>query len=121
MHNILHVNIAYTSICQLFATGRPLGQPLRKTGTNFDDRVLSLRAEGTSRQCITPESIAAKPHLSPQRTANCAEVSAPASIHLLVILLVFAGNNGLPPVFMVQVPLDGLFDAVSKFRFRQPA
>lgn len=73
MHNILHVNIAYTSICQLFATGRPLGQPLRKTGTNFDDRVLSLRAEGTSRQCITPESIAAKPHLSLQRTAACVE------------------------------------------------
>ena len=45
----------------------------------------------------------------------------PASIHLLVILLVFPGNNGLPPVFMVQVPLDGLFDAVGKFCFRQPA
>lgn len=23
MHNILHVNIAYTNICQLFTTGRP--------------------------------------------------------------------------------------------------
>ena len=45
----------------------------------------------------------------------------PAFIHLLIILLVFPGNDGLPPIFVVQVPLDSLLDAVGKFRFRQPA
>ena len=34
---------------------------------------------------------------------------------------VLAGNDGFPPRFVVQVPLDRLLDAVGKFRLRQPA
>ena len=50
-----------------------------------------------------------------------AGTSIPAFIHLLIILLVFPGNDGLPPIFVIQIPLDGLFDAVGEFCFRQPA
>ena len=34
---------------------------------------------------------------------------------------VLAGDDGLPPGLVVEVPLDGLLDAVGEFGLRQPA
>ena len=34
---------------------------------------------------------------------------------------VLAGDDGLPPGLVVEIPLDGLLDAVGELGFRQPA
>ena len=42
-------------------------------------------------------------------------------IHFFVVVLVFSGDDLLPPGLVIQIPADRLFDAVLKFRIRQPA
>ena len=43
------------------------------------------------------------------------------AVHLLVVILILAGDDGLPPFLVVQIPLDGLLDAVGKHGLRQSA
>ena len=43
------------------------------------------------------------------------------AVHFLIIILILAGDDGLPPLTVLQIPLDGLFDTVCEFGFRQPA
>ena len=43
------------------------------------------------------------------------------TVHLFVVLLIFAAYDVLPPVLIVEVPLDGLADPVLKLCLRQPA
>ena len=45
----------------------------------------------------------------------------PVVVHFLVVILIFPGNNGLPPFPVVQIPLDGLLDAVGEFGLGEPA
>ena len=42
-------------------------------------------------------------------------------VHLLVVVLVLAGDDRRPPLVVVEVSRDRLFDAVGKLRLRQPA
>ena len=42
-------------------------------------------------------------------------------IHLLIIVLILAGDDGFPPFLVIQIPLNGLLDAVGELGFRQPA
>lgn len=43
------------------------------------------------------------------------------TVHALVVVLVVTGEDVLPPGLIVQIPLNGLLDAVSKLGLRQPA
>ena len=43
------------------------------------------------------------------------------AVHFLIIILILAGDDGLPPRTVVQIPVDGLFDAVGELGLRQPA
>lgn len=42
-------------------------------------------------------------------------------VHFLVIVLIFAGYDGLPPAFVVKIPFDGLLDTVRKLGLGQPS
>ena len=42
-------------------------------------------------------------------------------IHLFIVVLILTADDLLPPVFVIKIPLDRLFDAVLKFCLRQPA
>ena len=42
-------------------------------------------------------------------------------VHVFVVVLVFTGDDGFPPFFVIQIPLNGFFDTVCEFGFRQPA
>ena len=42
-------------------------------------------------------------------------------IHLLIIILILAINDILPPLLVLKIPFNGLFNAVRKLRLRQPA
>src|SRR5574344_531360 len=44
-----------------------------------------------------------------------------AAIHLGIVFLIFAIDNVLPPFFVLQIPLNRLFDTILKFSFWQPA
>lgn len=39
------------------------------------------------------------------------------SIHLLIIMLIFPTNDVFPPFTVIQIPLNGLFNTISKFSF----
>ena len=43
------------------------------------------------------------------------------AVHLLIIMLIVTIDDMLPPSLMLEVPLDGLLDAVLEFRLRLPA
>ena len=45
----------------------------------------------------------------------------PIPVHPLIIVLVLTGNDVLPLLAVVQIPLDGLLDAVGELGLRQPA
>ena len=46
---------------------------------------------------------------------------SPIAVHFFIVVLIFTGNDILPPLLIVQIPLNGLFDTVCKLCFRQPA
>ena len=46
---------------------------------------------------------------------------SPIAVHFFIVVLIFAGNNVLPPLLIFQIPLNGLFDSVCKLCLRQPA
>lgn len=46
---------------------------------------------------------------------------SPIAVHFFIVVLIFTGNNVLPPLLIVQIPLNGLFDTVCKLCLRQPA
>ena len=43
------------------------------------------------------------------------------AVHILVIMLIVTIDDMLPPILMLEVPLDSLLDAVLKLRLRLPA
>ena len=43
------------------------------------------------------------------------------AVHILVIMLIVTIDDMLPPILMLEVPLDRLFDAVLELRLRRPA
>ena len=45
----------------------------------------------------------------------------PVDAHLFVVILILSGDNGLPTIFVIHIPLDGLLNDVCQFGFRQPA
>ena len=45
----------------------------------------------------------------------------PIPIHLLIIILILAINDILPPLLVLKIPFNGLFNAISKLCLRQPA
>ena len=47
-------------------------------------------------------------------------MSGGGAVHFLIVILVFSGENGLPPFPIVQIPPNGLLNAALKFGFRQP-
>ena len=42
-------------------------------------------------------------------------------IHFFIVILIFAGNNGFPPVLIVKIQPDGFLNAVCELCFRKPA
>ena len=46
---------------------------------------------------------------------------SPVGVHLLVIILIFAVDDRLPPGLVVQIPADGLFYSILEHGFREPA
>ena len=42
------------------------------------------------------------------------------AVHFLVVVLILTADDGLPPLTIIEIPLDGLLDAVLKFSLRQP-
>ena len=58
-------------------------------------------------------------HMLPYLHATGTHLSIP--IHLLIIILILPGPDGLPPLLVIEIPVDRLLNAVLEHGLREPA
>lgn len=124
LHDFTHFedeqeNCSKTSCCIMFSivdfsTTRPLYT--RKFGMSIKSAQKKPRLRGKIRQ----SGAEAEPWAASSSAAD-AERSFAIPVHSMIVIPIFARNDLLPPGLVVQIPLNGLLDAVFELRFGQPA
>ena len=67
-----------------------------------------------SQDCIAPVSFV-------NIDFYCVHSLLAIAVHFLVVVLILAADDGLPPLTVIEIPLDRLLDAVLELGLRQPA